>query len=145
MSPHGIFHAEEYPSELSEKKGAQFDEKRSEDTGNVEILDPKVLPDDASDEEEHVIVTGADAAAHLLSLRDDFDPSLTLRSFIFGTILAAAQATMNQISSVSAQRRFYADAQFRPVGASISSVLILMVSLVAGKAVRLQLRNLLTS
>lgn len=50
-----------------------------------------------------VIVTGADAAAHLLPLRDDFDSVLTFRSVILASGLACFQAVMNQIYQVSGQ------------------------------------------
>ncbi|KAG6022858.1 hypothetical protein E4U19_004731 [Claviceps sp. Clav32 group G5] len=50
-----------------------------------------------SDDEDRVIVTGYDAAQHLLSLRDDFEPSLTFRSIVVASALAAFQAVMSQI------------------------------------------------
>lgn len=52
-------------------------------------------------DEDHVIVTGADAANYLLSIRDDGDPALTVRSMVLATVVAAFQAAMNQIYSVS--------------------------------------------
>lgn len=48
-----------------------------------------------------IIITGTDAATHLLSLRDDEEPSLTFRCFVLGTILSAFQAVMSQIYYVS--------------------------------------------
>ncbi|KAG6044447.1 hypothetical protein E4U39_003336 [Claviceps sp. Clav50 group G5] len=54
-----------------------------------------------SDDEDRVIVTGYDAAQHLLSLRDDFEPSLTFRSIVVASALAAFQAVMSQIYAVS--------------------------------------------
>ena len=48
-----------------------------------------------------IIITGADAAAHLLPLRDDGEPALTFRSLILATALSAFQAVMTQIYSVS--------------------------------------------
>lgn len=51
--------------------------------------------------DDFVIRTGADASKHLLSLRDDEDPVLTLRSAILGTAFACFQAAMNQIYNVS--------------------------------------------
>lgn len=47
-----------------------------------------------------IIVTGADAAAHLLPLRDDGEPALTFRSLFLATVLSAFQAVMKQIYSV---------------------------------------------
>jgi hypothetical protein len=52
------------------------------------------------DNEEHIIITGADAAAHLLSLRDDFEPALTFRSIFLASILSAFQAVVYQIYQV---------------------------------------------
>jgi hypothetical protein len=46
-----------------------------------------------------VLVTGADAALHLLPLRDDFDKALTFRSIILASGLACFQAVMTQIYS----------------------------------------------
>jgi hypothetical protein len=75
------------------------------------VLDPEIkaaLPayDDADhdkfdDNEDHIIITGADAAAHLLSLRDDFEPALTFRSILLASILAAFQAVVYQIYQVN--------------------------------------------
>lgn len=47
-----------------------------------------------------IIVTGADAAAHLLSLRDDGEPALTFRSVVLATVLSGFQAVMYQIYQV---------------------------------------------
>jgi hypothetical protein len=54
--------------------------------------------DDASD--DIVIVTGADAAAHLLPMRDDGGDALAFRSILFATGLAAFQTVMTQICNV---------------------------------------------
>jgi hypothetical protein len=54
----------------------------------------------AKDNEEHIIITGADAAAHLLPMRDDFEPALTFRSIFLASILAAFQAVVYQIYQV---------------------------------------------
>lgn len=62
-----------------------------------------VLPsyDSADDDSDHrIIVTGADAAAHLLPMRDDQDPALTFRSIFLATILSAFQAVVYQIYQV---------------------------------------------
>lgn len=50
--------------------------------------------------EEAIIVNGADAAAHLLPMRDDFDPSVTFRGIFLASVLAAFQACMFQIYNV---------------------------------------------
>ena len=52
------------------------------------------------DDDDIIIVTGADAAAHLLPLRDDFEPALTFRSIFLATILASFQAVVFQIYQV---------------------------------------------
>ena len=44
-----------------------------------------------------IIVTGADAAAHLLPMRDDRDPALTFRGIVLATVLSGFQAVMTQI------------------------------------------------
>ncbi len=65
---------------------------------------PKYSDDDDSrddDSRDAIIVTGADAAAHLLPLRDDGEPSLTFRSIFLATCLSAFQAVMKQIYAVS--------------------------------------------
>ena len=54
-----------------------------------------------SDNEDTIIVTGFDAAQHLLPLRDDFEPALTFRSIFLASCLAAFQAVMSQIYSAS--------------------------------------------
>lgn len=51
--------------------------------------------------EDAIIVTGADAAAHLLSLRDDGDPAITFRGIVIATVLSGFQAVINQIYMVS--------------------------------------------
>jgi hypothetical protein len=56
---------------------------------------------DKIDDPDHIIVTGADAAAHLLPLRDDGDPSVTFRGIFLASCLSAFQAVMNQIYTVS--------------------------------------------
>jgi len=80
-----------------------------ENDGELEkkgVLEPEiraVLPsyDIADDDSDHrIIVTGADAAAHLLPMRDDHDPSLTFRSIFLATILSAFQAVVYQIYQV---------------------------------------------
>lgn len=57
--------------------------------------------DKDTDDEGVIIITGADAAAHLLPMRDDGEPSLTFRSLFLATILSSFQAVMSQIYTVS--------------------------------------------
>ncbi|KAK0610964.1 OPT oligopeptide transporter [Immersiella caudata] len=58
---------------------------------------PKSEPSDDTNSDTAIIITGADAARHLLPLRDDGDPTVTFRSLLLGTILACFEATMSQI------------------------------------------------
>lgn len=53
-----------------------------------------------SNSENVIIVTGADAAEHLLPMRDDGEPALTFRSILLASGLSAFQAVMSQIYSV---------------------------------------------
>jgi hypothetical protein len=67
---------------------------------------PKGSENDPSGEndienEDAIIVTGADAALHLLPLRDDFDNVLTFRSILLASCLACFQAVMYQIYQVN--------------------------------------------
>lgn len=58
------------------------------------------LTSEEPEDDNAIIITGADAALHLLPLRDDGDPALTFRSLFLSTGLAAFQAVMNQIYQV---------------------------------------------
>lgn len=65
-----------------------------------------VSSEDHSDESDRsskdvIIVTGADAARHLLPMRDDHDNALTFRSMLLASGLACFQAVMYQIYIVS--------------------------------------------
>jgi hypothetical protein len=83
----------------------------NEGSGKQGTLEPEITavstPDnvsdsfDKTDDPDHIIVTGADAAAHLLPLRDDGDPSVTFRGIFLASCLSAFQAVMNQIYTVS--------------------------------------------
>ncbi|EUC39534.1 hypothetical protein COCMIDRAFT_111306 [Bipolaris oryzae ATCC 44560] len=69
-----------------------------EGLGKKGALEPEIrtalpLHDRSEDEDDnYIIITGADAAAHLLPLRDHFEPALTFRSMFLATILSAFQA-----------------------------------------------------
>jgi hypothetical protein len=83
----------------------------NDETGTKGALEPEItaVPTpastsdsfDKSDDPDHIIVTGADAAVHLLPLRDDGDPSVTFRGIFLASCLSAFQAVMNQIYTVS--------------------------------------------
>ena len=92
-----------------EAVNAFTDEKHRLAEGNVDekaVLEPEIkgalAPYDShdGDSDDHIIVTGADAAAHLLPMRDDHDPALTFRSLFLATCLSAFQAVVFQIYQV---------------------------------------------
>lgn len=60
--------------------------------------------DDGRSSDEVIIITGADAARHLLPLRDDFDTALTFRSLLLASGLSCFQAVMSQIYTVGGHR-----------------------------------------
>ncbi|KAG6151218.1 hypothetical protein E4U37_005207 [Claviceps purpurea] len=116
-------------------KGADVVPGKAVDVSSYPVLDEKSSPtrsdavavndDDkerASDTEDRVIVTGYDAAQHLLSLRDDFEPALTFRSIVVASALAAFQAVMSQIYS------------FKPTSVTISGTFIVLIAYWVGKA-----------
>lgn len=61
--------------------------------------------DDGRSSDEVIIITGADAARHLLPMRDDFDTALTFRSLLLASGLSCFQAVMSQIYTVSGCRK----------------------------------------
>lgn len=93
--------------EVSDEKvhvaGTVDPEKKGTLDTEISIAPP--LDHDEYDEKDNgsddvIIVTGADASAHLLPLRDDGEPSLTFRSMFLATCLSAFQAVMSQIYQV---------------------------------------------
>ncbi|OJJ78095.1 hypothetical protein ASPBRDRAFT_114757 [Aspergillus brasiliensis CBS 101740] len=89
--------------------------------------EPRVTGDEFSGEEDReredaIIVTGADAALHLLPLRDDFDSALTFRSIILASGLACFQAVMNQIY------------MFKPTAVTIQGTFIVLIAYFVGNA-----------
>ncbi len=102
--PHSAAQAVSDPtSEVINEKDA----KKSE-------LGPEITPVSAADDtdsqdkeeanEDVIIITGEDAALHLLPMRDDFQPALTFRSLFLASGLSAFQAVMSQIYQVSEHR-----------------------------------------
>ncbi|KAK1240374.1 hypothetical protein MKX07_004402 [Trichoderma sp. CBMAI-0711] len=115
--------------EISDDKvqvtGAVDPEKKGGLDTEISIAPP--LDHDDYDEKDNgsddvIIVTGADAAAHLLPLRDDGEPSLTFRSMFLATCLSAFQAVMSQIY------------QFKPTAATISGTFIVLIAYFIGNA-----------
>jgi hypothetical protein len=78
---------------------------KKEVDAEIKSVPPVYNADDDYDDDETrhdtIIVTGADAANHLLPLRDDREPSLTFRSIFLATLLSGFQAVMSMIYEVS--------------------------------------------
>ncbi|KAJ5449724.1 OPT oligopeptide transporter [Penicillium daleae] len=74
------------------------------------------------DSDDVIIVSGADAAQHLLPLRDDFEQTVTFRSMLLASILACFQAVMNQIY------------MFKPTAITIQGTFIVLISYFVGNA-----------
>ncbi|KAJ5570226.1 OPT oligopeptide transporter [Penicillium hispanicum] len=74
------------------------------------------------DSDEQIIITGADAADHLLPLRDDGDPAITFRSVVLASGLSCFQAVMYQIY------------MFKPTLVTIQGTFIVLISYFIGKA-----------
>jgi hypothetical protein len=91
---------------VDEKTGYTFEDVEvAEDDGEIKAA-PLPLYEGGETEEDNgsedvIIITGADASKHLLSIRDDFDPAVTFRSLFLATILSGFQAVMTQIYNVS--------------------------------------------
>ncbi|KAK2600586.1 hypothetical protein N8I77_010108 [Diaporthe amygdali] len=78
--------------------------------------------DDGRSSDEVIIITGADAARHLLPMRDDFDTALTFRSLLLASGLSCFQAVMSQIYT------------FKPTAITISGTFIVLIAYFLGKA-----------
>jgi hypothetical protein len=91
---------------VNEKTGyTSEDVEVAEDDGEI-MAAPLPLYEGGETEEDNdsenvIIITGADASNHLLSIRDDFDPAVTFRNLFLATILSGFQAVMTQIYNVS--------------------------------------------
>lgn len=70
---------------------------------DILVLDAetKAAPQYEEADDHKIIITAADAAKHLLPLRDDGEPALTFRSLFLASVLAAFQAVMSEIYYVS--------------------------------------------
>ncbi|CAE6344031.1 Oligopeptide transporter 5 Short=AtOPT5 [Rhizoctonia solani AG-1 IB] len=69
-----------------------------------------------------VIETGAHVSNFAVDVRDDGDPSLTLRSFCIGTVVAGLGAALSQIYI------------FKPITVSVSGIFLLLLVYTFGKA-----------
>jgi hypothetical protein len=67
----------------------------------IEDAPPLDDEDEANKDDGYIIITGTDAANHLLPMRDDYEPALTFRSLFLATVLSCFQAVMYQIYMVS--------------------------------------------
>lgn len=84
---------------LPEKATAAVSDETVNEKGVLENHPSSDSADDGSDKDA-IIVTGADAALHLLPLRDDGDPALTFRSLFLASGLSCFSAVMYQIYQV---------------------------------------------
>lgn len=83
-------------ADINEKMRTTVDDTETSPVGTKGASDR----DNDNDSEDAIIITGADAAAHLLPMRDDGDPALTFRSLVLASCLSAFQAVMYQIYQV---------------------------------------------
>ncbi|KAM3072319.1 hypothetical protein ACMFMG_009129 [Clarireedia jacksonii] len=117
---------------INEKIHITADEKETSEEGKGDDLgiETTAIPPtyDSSNHEKDsesndvIIITGTDAATHLLPLRDDGEPALTFRSLFLATILSGFQASMNQIY------------QFKPTLVTIQGTFIVLIAYFLGKA-----------
>ncbi|WRT66966.1 uncharacterized protein IL334_003931 [Kwoniella shivajii] len=106
----------ENEKDLSEKRDHQHD---------MEISAAPALDyeqDSLHKDDDVIIVSGTDAATHLLPMRDDGDPAVTFRSMVLATGLAAFQAVMYQIYS------------YKPTQITIQGTFIVLIAYFAGNA-----------
>ncbi|KAJ4340931.1 hypothetical protein N0V95_007385 [Ascochyta clinopodiicola] len=110
---------------INEKYRLAGSDGELEKKGVLESEIKAALPSDEDDEvdnDDHVIITGADAAAHLLPLRDDEESALTFRSIFLATILSAFQSVVYQIY------------QFKPTLVTIQGTFIVLMAYFLGNA-----------
>ncbi|KAK3294114.1 OPT oligopeptide transporter protein-domain-containing protein [Chaetomium fimeti] len=117
--------------DTSNKSRLSTDDEKKSKSGVAESPEIEAVPpaydNDSSQEkddgsEDVIIITGADAATHLLPLRDDHDPSLTFRSLFLATALSAFQAVMYQIYT------------FKPTQITIQGTFIVLIAYFVGQA-----------
>ncbi|KAF8710272.1 Peptide transporter MTD1, partial [Rhizoctonia solani] len=93
-----------------------FDEKSAHADPNDYFDDVKLVNG------QPVIETGAHVSNFAVDVRDDGDPSLTLRSFFIGTVVAGLGAALSQIYI------------FKPITVSVSGIFLLLLVYTIGKA-----------
>ncbi|KAI0472704.1 OPT oligopeptide transporter [Xylariaceae sp. FL0804] len=109
--------------DMDEKRGMAKDDV-------VDTINPVDASSDSNDEEKShdgsgenaIIVTGADAALHLLPMRDDRDSAVTFRGMFLATILCCFQAVVYQIY------------QFKPTLVTIQGTFIVLLAYFLGNA-----------
>jgi len=114
---------------IDEKRRLSVDEEEIGKNGTVNTTSEiKALPEyDDAEPDEHghsndvIIVTGSDAANHMLPLRDDHEPSLTFRALFLATILSGFQASVYQIY------------MFKPTLITIQGTFIVLIAYFLGK------------
>ncbi|KAM0326628.1 hypothetical protein ACHAQA_006497 [Verticillium albo-atrum] len=114
----------------NEKHNPTTDDSITDSRANKDIFEISTAPpvydndsqDKDSDAEEVIIITGTDAAHHLLPLRDDFDPVLTFRSLFLATCISGFQAVMQQIY------------MFKPTEITLSGTFTVLIAYFAGNA-----------
>ena len=94
---------------VSEKTGLSIDKAEklkdgAPDSPEIEAAPPVYDAESNQEKDDEsdgaIIITGTDAAKHLLPMRDDGEPALSFRSIVLSTGLAAFQAVMYQIYTV---------------------------------------------
>jgi hypothetical protein len=113
MSPKLILSETPAEVEISASSQEAFDKKdaftvlagKNEHTVTRDKIARASDGDSDDDSDDVIIITGADAAAHLLLLRDDYNRVLTFRSIMLASGLGCFQAVMNQIYQVSFEFR----------------------------------------
>ncbi len=94
---------------VSEKTGFSIDKAEklqdgAPDSPEIEAAAPVYDADSSQEKEDDsegaIIITGTDAAKHLLPMRDDGEPALSFRSLFLASGLSAFQAVMYQIYMV---------------------------------------------
>ncbi|KAK4034638.1 OPT oligopeptide transporter protein-domain-containing protein [Parachaetomium inaequale] len=116
---------------VSEKTQLSRDEEKKLKEGapaspEIEPVLPAYDNDSSAEKEDGsddvIIITGADAADHLLPLRDDGEPALSFRSLFLATCLSAFQAVMYQIYT------------FKPTNITIQGTFIVLIAYFFGNA-----------
>lgn len=85
---------------LDEKTTINVTSKADHQLTTTSIGSGEIGGEDDRNSDDVIIVDGADAANHLLPMRDDGDPALTFRSLVLASGLACFQAVMYQIYMV---------------------------------------------